>query len=147
VDTPNNGCQNNPHNGCIRFKRNTVGLMKFYLPGSKKTAKSCSTGAQNVITQIQIATTGAGEKGDFSDLPLKPWAKSEAFPLVELNTGLAYSKANVNDGSTQVWLLNTNANNPGSSRTFWYRVTARNCSGTPVKWTSDPRGENEGTTR
>jgi hypothetical protein len=145
VDTPNQGCVNNLHNGCIRFDENTVGLMKFYLRGSKKKVETCSTGARNVITAIQISVTGSGEKGDFSVLPLPEWIQLEAFPLLDRSTGLVYDKA-VDDGASQVWMLNANANDAAlGAREFWYRVTAKSCASPTQTWTSDPRGENEGT--
>jgi hypothetical protein len=40
VDTGNKGCVNNPHNGCLRFAKDTIGLVQFYLPGTVKTMGS-----------------------------------------------------------------------------------------------------------
>ena len=149
IDTPNKGCASQQHNGCIRFAENTIGLMKFYLPGAKKTAQSCDSGAQSVITQIDISVVGSGEKGDFdpSNLPLPPWVETQAFPLVDRATGHAYQK-DVSEGLNQVWLLNTNANNPqDGTKIFWYRVKAESCDGPPRVRITDPRGENDGTIR
>lgn len=147
VDSPNKGCKSQQHDGCMRFAENTVGLLKFYLAGSKKIAKSCDDGAKNVITQIEITVSGSGEKGDFgpANLPLPPWVETDAFPLVDRTTGFAYKK-DVTEALSQVWLLNTNANNPDDGpKVFWYRVKAERCDGPPMEWTTDPRGENEGT--
>ena len=153
VDSNNNGCKANKHKGCLRFPENTVGLIKFYLPGSAKRAKTCNgqSKAKAVITKIEISVTpdlGDPNKGNFdpANLPLPEWVEAEAFPLVVLDEGHVYKK-DVNTGSSQVWVLNTNTNDPaGGPRVFWYRVTAESCKASPPgPWTTDPRGENDGT--
>jgi hypothetical protein len=147
ADTPNQGCQKSPHNGCLLFSENTVGLLKFYLPDSRSQARSCATGARNVITRVELSATGSGEKGDFSDLPLPEWLQKEAFSGVDLDSGVLYS-ASIDQGLSQIWLLNANANDSAAGvRTFWYRVTAQNCTTPANTWVSDPRGENTGSRR
>jgi len=147
VHTANKGCVNNPHNGCIRFAKDTVGLVQFYLPGSRKTSKTCDDkGVKAVITGIQLTTTGSGEKGDFSVLP-DPWLKNEAILALDLADGYAY-EADKTVATTQVWLLNANFNDAADGvKTFWYRVTAESCSDAKGTWVTDPRMENDGTTQ
>ena len=153
VDTANKGCLNNPHNGCMRFAKDTVGLVQFYLPGSKQTSKTCDSGAKEVITGIQLTTTelatsSGGDKGDFTVLP-EQWLKDDAFLALDLSNGYAY-EADVNNGTTQVWLLNANFNDAADGvKTFWYQVTAEACPGSNKDgpWVTDPRGENRGTGR
>lgn len=151
-DTPNNGCTAGPHNGCLRFANNTIGLLKFYLPGGQNKAKTCEDKVKAVITRVELATSGSGQKGDFDATPLDAWIKDEAFPLVSLTDGIVYERA-LDSATNQVWLLNTNANDPADgTRTFWYKVTAQACDDLengpedPAHiWETDPRGENTGT--
>jgi len=145
VDTANKGCKANPHNGCMYFPENTVGLVKFYLPGGQNNSKTCADNVRSVITQVQLTTTGNASKGDYTVFPLDAWIKSEAFSAVDLNTGIVYEK-DVNAAANQVWLLNQNANDPAAGeKTFWYKVTATDCNTPANTWVTDPRGRNGGT--
>ena len=144
VKTSNKGCKSNPHNGCMSFDVNTVGLIRLYLPGRGRT---CNEGARNVITMVELATTGASAKGDFTDLPVKDWLKNEAFAGLVLATGIVHTSP-VTEASSEVWLLNANANDASlGAKDFWYRVTAQNCTLPASTWETDPRGRNGGIRR
>ena len=147
VDSASNGCKANVHNGCMFFPENTVGLIKFFLPQGRNSAKTCADGVRNVITKIQLTASGNASKGDYTVFPLPDWVKDEAFSSVDLNTGIVYSKP-VGEAANQVWLLNANANDPkNGDKTFWYRVTATDCTNPANTWVTDPRGRNGGTRR
>ena len=91
-------CKPNNNKGCVDFKENTVGFIKFYLPGSKWKNKRCKQNSNDmeVITKIELTTNGSGDKGVFNeDLPDPPllaeWIKIDAFPGVDLTTGIVSS--------------------------------------------------------
>jgi hypothetical protein len=135
--------------GCMKFPEDKVGLIKFYLPGSKKENRQCPGpgGAGKVITEIKLTTTedggvADGSKGDFTAAP-DPWLKLDAFPNVQAD-GVVYS-ADTTTGQSHVWLTNSNSNDAAlGSKVFWYQVTVTKCSDPTVKWTTDPRGVNTG---
>jgi len=145
-----NKCKKGKHKGCLLFEVDEIGLIKFYLPGSKDKIKNCSN-ANKVITKVEITTTGMGgdseaEKGDYDRTnPLPVWAKTEAFTNVNRNTGIVYH-ATKDNAFTQVLLVNLNSSNEADGeKHFWYRVTATDCETPANTWVSDPRGDNEGT--
>jgi len=144
----------NPHGGCMMFEEDKIGLIQFYLPGSKKKIKSCDN-ANRVITKIALTTHGEGggsdqTKGNFAGpFPLDGWLKNNAFPDVDLNTGIVYQAASLDDAKTQVWLTNWNSHDfDGGEKQFWYQVTVSDCekTGSTFKtWVTDPRVDNQGT--
>jgi len=142
-----NQCKKNPHEGCLLFEEDKVGLIKFYLPGSKYKVENC-TKAKAVITRIELTTTVKSgstndEKGDFS-VPLDDWIKDYAFPAVDTATGVVYD-ADVSYARTQAWLVNMNSHNAkDGDKEFWYRVTATDCDNHELTWVTDPRGDNKG---
>jgi hypothetical protein len=140
--------------GCMKFPEDKVGLIKFYLPGSKKKDRQCpepdDLGPESqikVITEIKLTTTedgnfADGSKGDFNVAP-DPWLKLDAFPNVKAD-GVIYT-ADTTTGRSHVWLTNDNSHDAElGPRTFWYQVTVTKCSDPTVKWTTDPRGVNTG---
>jgi len=146
-----NKCNKGKHDGCMLFEVNEIGLIKFYLPGSKKQLKNC-TNADKVITKVEVTTTGAGgdpeaDKGDYDRTNLLPlWVKTDAFTSVNRTTGVVYQAHKKNDAFTQVILVNLNSNKAADGeKSFWYRVTATDCETPANQWVSDPRGDNEGT--
>lgn len=132
--------------GCMKFAEDKVGLIRFYLPGSKKQERECP-GARKVITKIELSTTPdaafpEGDKGDFAG-GVDPWLKQDAFPLVDQATGVIYDETTAT-GKSRVWLVNQNSHDSSlGTRPFWYQVTVTSCNGTQ-KWVTDPRGENTG---
>lgn len=135
--------------GCMQFPEDKVGLIHFYLPGSKKENRQCpGPGNQGkVITEIRLTTTPHGgdadsNKGDFTVAPA-PWLKLDAFPNVAAN-GVVYT-ADTTTGRSQVWLTNANSNDAEAGpKTFWYQVKVTKCSDVTQYWTTDPRGDNTG---
>ena len=145
-----NKCRKGKHKGCLLFEVDKVGLITFYLSGSRKKVKNCSN-ATEVITRIEITTTGEdnnpdASKGDFDRTsPLPLWVKTNAFTNINLKTGIVY-EATEKNGLTQVIRLNQNSHDQKiGERRFWYRVTATDCETPANTWTTDPRGDNEGT--
>jgi hypothetical protein len=150
--TKSNKCkQGKEHPGCLVFEEDKIGLVRFYLKGSNKhKANKCPPdgSASKVITKIQLTATGAGGdaqavKGDFTVFPLPPWVENDAFPKVNLNTGIVYQAA-LADARTQAWLINMNSHDAGAIKSFWYKVTATDCANPATTWVTDPRGDNEG---
>jgi len=133
--------------GCMAFAEDKVGLIRFYLPGSKKVERMCP-GAGKVITRIELSTTedGAvddGEKGDFAG-GVDPWLKQYAFPAVNQADGVIYD-ADIATGLSRVHLTNLNSHDAATGiETFWYQVTVTNCTDATKKWVTDPRGDNTG---
>ena len=145
----NNKCNKGPHQGCLLFEEDRLGLIRFYLPGSKKMIKKCPQ-ANQVITKIELTTLGVGgsdeaDKGVFTGpFPLANWLKDDAFPNVDLDTGIVYEAA-LADAGTQAWLINLNSHATSAGVfSFWYRVTATDCAIPANEWVTDPRGDNEG---
>jgi hypothetical protein len=150
--TKSNKCkQGKEHPGCLVFEEDKIGLVRFYLKGSNKhKANKCPPdgNASEVITKIQLTATGTGGdpqavKGDFAVFPLPPWVENDAFPTVNLNTGIVY-EATLADARTQAWLINMNSHDAGTIKSFWYQVTATDCANLANTWVTDPRGDNEG---
>jgi hypothetical protein len=143
-------CQKNKHFGCMLFKRDYSGTIKFYLPGSRKMLKTCEDkGVTEVITRIELTNKGVGgaddaTKGIFNG-GLPEWLKKRAFPDLDTVTGFAYDET-VDTGATLVILDNLNST-PAREGTqpFWYRVTVTDCDGSGNSYQTDPRGDNEGT--
>jgi hypothetical protein len=137
-------CETSDNKGCMQFPEDKIGLIKFYLDGSKFKNKGCDKDKE-VITKIELTTTGIDDKGTFGN-PLDPWIRNDAFPGVNLLTGIVYEALPAN-GRTQVFLANMNSNDASDDpKIFWYRVTVSACpeeSGGP--WVTDPRGVNKGT--
>ena len=153
-----NQCRKDKHPGCLLFQRGELGHIVFHLPGSKNRVKYCSN-ANNVITKIEVTATGADEgtsvnKGDFNGpFPLPPWLQENAFPTLDLDTGIVYKAPSLDVARTQEWVTNLNnhanpENEEDVTNRFWYRVTVTACAeneeGTHTIWVSDPRGDNEG---
>lgn len=145
-----NKCKKGKHEGCLLFEVDEIGLIKFYLPGSKNQIKNC-TNANKVITKIEITTKGIGDdpeavKGDYDRTnPLPLWVKTDAFTNVNRTNGIVYL-ATKDNAFTQALLVNLNSHNEADGeRHFWYRVTATDCETPANQWVSDPRGDNEGT--
>lgn len=158
VDTLNQNCQanRNPHNGCMDFGKNKTGNILFSIKGNPKVKKCADSGTTRVITKIELTSKSIGNstaiKGDFSGIdagnPLPDWVRDKAFPELELNTGIAYFEADVNDGLTNVKLTNLNHNKFSDGiKSVWYRVTVTHCTDpTNKNWRSDPRVDNRGGT-
>jgi len=148
VDSPNGSCKKGNHTGCLLFEEGKIGLIRFYLPGSKKTVKTCDN-ADRVITEIKLTTTPEGgaadaEKGVFAG-NLPPWIKDNAFKQVDRLSGVIYA-ANKDTGETQVMLTNLNSHDKASGeKQFWYEVTVTDCTAPENTWVTDPRGDNLGT--
>jgi len=151
VDDSKKKCKKDDHPGCILFEEDHVGAVKFYLDGSKFETKSCKN-SKKVITKIELTTTGAGDKGVFKGeagwTQPEPWVKVNAFPSVDLASGIAYEATELDQARSLVFLFNMNNHDASKgTRTFWYRVTVSECPGGVGKgpWVSDPRGDNKGT--
>jgi len=149
VEIEDNGkkCKDKQHNGCMLFEQDEVGLVKFYLDGSKHKTKSCKN-AQEVITKIELATAGTDNKGDF-DADLDDWISEYAFSGVQ-DDGVVYEELPLGLARSQVFLVNKNSHDiEDGTKQFWYRVTVTACpkNDDPVDgpWVSDPRGDNKGT--
>jgi hypothetical protein len=151
VDKSNKCNQGKEHPGCLVFKEDKIGLIRFYLNGSNKyKVNKCPPDgtASKVITEIQLTAEGEGGdpqavKGDFTVFPLPSWIENDAFPNVKLNTGIVYQAA-LADARTQAWLINMNSHDAGTIKSFWYKVTATDCANPANTWVTDPRGDNEG---
>ncbi len=158
VYTLNQNCptNRNPHNGCMFFEKNKTGNILFSIKGNPKVKKCADNGTIRVITKIELTSKSSSNsiaiKGDFSGInagnPLPDWVKDKAFPELELNTGIAYFEADVNDGLTNVKLTNLNHNKFSDGiKSVWYRVTVTHCTDpTNKNWRADPRVDNRGGT-
>lgn len=154
-------CKQHGHTGCLRFEKDKVGLIKFFLQGSSTINRKCPK-ANSVITKIELTAKGIApksdpdpddvnpeaEKGDFTG-NLPDWVRDDAFSGVDLSTGIVYQATTLNDARTQELLVNMNSHNASEGvKSFWYKVTATACienkDGTRDIWVSDPRGDNEG---
>lgn len=151
VDENNKKCTNGNHPGCLLFKQDKIGTINFYVQGSKRKTKKCTDAEDNkkVITKIELTTTGAGDKGVFKSddgaVVLEPWLKENAFPSVDLSSGIAYRANPLEQARTRVFLTNMNDHDAEDGiKTFWYQVTVSDCAGAN-EWVSDPRGDNKGT--
>ena len=148
VEDSNKRCKKDKHAGCMLFEEGSVGTVKFYLDGSKFKTKSCKN-SNKVITKIELTTTGAKDKGVFSDglgwVQPDKWLKENAFPSVDLTTGIAYKTTDLKQARTLVFLSNMNNHDKDEgTKEFWYRVTVSDCKEGEGPWVSDPRGENKG---
>jgi len=152
-----NKCKNKKHPGCLLFEEGKVGLIKFFLAGSRNKDKKCPE-AQKVIIRIELTAKGkapdpkdvnpVAAKGDFTG-KLPHWVKDDAFSVVDLSTGIVYQATSVDDARSQAWLVNMNSHDATEGvKSFWYKVTATACEenkdGTRDAWVTDPRGDNEG---
>lgn len=148
-----NQCSKKMHPGCLLFRRGELSNIVFHLNGSRNEGKSCSDSKnKNVITKIELTATSAGkdtkdDKGDFDRTPPLPAWLKDAFPAINLDTGIVF-EASLDVARTQAWVLNLNnhENQPGEPtviKSFWYKVTVTACDGSAT-WVSDPRGDNEG---
>lgn len=145
--------QGKEYKGCLRFKEDKAGLVRFYLPGSKYNFKKCKVngGPSEVITKIELTATGIAKGADADtgvfappmNNPAQQWLKNEAFPSLDMTTGILYEATLANAG-TQAWMLNMNSNPAGIVKSFWYKVTATKCGDPATTWVTDPRGDNEG---
>jgi hypothetical protein len=151
VEDSSKECKKDKHAGCMLFGEDNVGTVKFYLDGSKFKTKSCKN-SNKVITKIELTTTGAGNKGVFNDglgwVQPDKWLKENAFPSVDLTTGIAYEATDLDQARSLVFLSNMNNHDASEgTKTFWYRVTVSDCDADSDEgpWVSDPRGDNEGT--
>ena len=151
-------CKKDTHPGCLFFERNTLVHVIFHLPGSKNQGKDCSE-TENVITKIEVTATAANEgtsvnKGDFDrSTPLPAWLKENAFPDINLDTGIIYQEKVLDVARSRQLVTNLNNHlNPSEGtvevKSFWYKITVTACAenedGTHRTWVSDPRGDNEG---
>ncbi len=148
VEDSSKKCNRDNHPGCMLFEEDHVGVVKFYLGGSKYKTKSCKN-SKKVITKIELTTMGTGDKGVFNDglgwVQPDKWLKENAFPSVDLTTGIAYEAKKLDQARSLVLLSNMNNHDASKgSRTFWYRVTVSACDGGEGPWVSDPRGDNKG---
>ena len=144
-------CNKGKHYGCMLFEQDKVGVIYFYLGGSRYKTRMCGdkSNPKQVITKIELTATGEGDndlasKGDFN-LPLDLIdLQRDAFPKVKLADGIIYS-ATKDTGKTRVRLINSNGNAAEDGvMPFWYRVTATDCEDSTLTWIADPRGDNEG---
>jgi len=147
VEDSSKRCKKDNHAGCMLFNEDSDGTVKFYLDGSKYKTKSCKN-SNKVITRIELTTTGNGNKGVFNDGLgwVKPasWLKENAFPSVDLETGIAY-EATLDQARSLVFLSNLNNHDASEGeKVFWYRVTVSDCGESGGPWVSDPRGDNKG---
>lgn len=147
----------NPHDGCMRVAHEETGIIRFYLPGSKRQVKTCAdSGVNEVITSIRVTSEGLNDESDASkgvyvSSGLDPRLKKNAFIDMD-SDGYVYKVNDIGKGRTQVWLINLNNHaNPRKAESeflhFWYQVTVEGCPGKAhdgQTWTSDPRVDNEG---
>ena len=143
-----NKCNNGPHNGCLLFEETKIGVIKFYLTGSKNKVRTCDdNNVDAVITSIHLTTKGVNdspddEKGDYN-ATLDPWLEEFAFPGVKPD-GEVYL-ADVEDARTQAWIVNMNSHlSEDGLKRFWYKVTATDCGDKKITYVTDPRADNEG---
>jgi hypothetical protein len=148
VEDNSKKCKQSNNAGCMLFGEDQFGTVKFYLKDSKFSTKSCKN-SKKVITKIELTTTGAGDKGVFNGeagwVQPAEWLKENAFPSVDLTSGIAYEAQVPEQGRTLVFLSNMNDHDEDDgTKVFWYRVTVSECDGSEGPWVSDPRGENKG---
>ena len=148
VVTNDKKCQDRPHDGCMLFTANTVGVINFYLLGARKKTKcSVSEGVKHVITKIELSTTPKVDdysKGEFGK-EVDAWLTESAFDNVN-EFGAVY-EANWDTGRTSVALTNWNRHVSAAGepvKSFWYRVTVKECAEPHKETIFDPRGDNEG---
>lgn len=148
-------CGGNPHNGCMNFDVDTVGVISFRVRGNPN-GLTCtnpaapSKVAKQVITKIEVTDkplsggSGTSAKGDFSGGLADTWLKKFAFPQVIQGTGVLYD-VSVNDGLARMALVNLNSHpDQSGSKPFWYKVTVTDCANQTKTWKTDPRADNQG---
>jgi len=146
-------CKRNDHPGCLHFDRGVRSLIVFYFEEPQNHAKNCSSADNKyVITKIELTATGeveAPKKNDRDDegnfrgpFPLPTWLK-DAFPAIDLTTGIVYEAASLDVARAQVRVSNLNNHKEDLTKSFWYRVTVKACDGKNT-WVLDPRGDNQG---
>jgi hypothetical protein len=160
VDDNNKKCKKDNHPGCLLFGQDKVGAINFYLKGSKRNTEKCkkddATPKRKVITKIELTTQEHGDDpdkgifdGDSGWATPDKWLKENAFPSVDLTTGIAYEikPADIEEmARTRVFLTNMNDHDAKEgTKTFWYKITVSQCDGKDGPWVSDPRGDNKGT--
>lgn len=143
-----NQCTKKPHKGCLLFEEDKIGVIKFYLTGSRIKSGKCPK-ADAVITKVELTATVDSSiadeaKGDFTVFPIDPWLKNDAFADVDLDDGIVYEAA-ASIARTQAWIVNLNSHDADDGeKQFWYKVTATACGDSPRTWVIDPRGDNKG---
>lgn len=142
--TANRNCTKGvvPRKGCMKFEKDTYGVIVFGLVGAQDNKKCSDTGVQWVITKVELSDSGNinTSKGSNFGSPVAPWVQKSFFGVKPL-TGVIYDET-WSTGRTSVALIDLN-NNIGA-KDLWYRVTAAKCTGTHATNTSDPRIENIG---
>jgi len=158
---PGRRCEKNPHEGCMWFQKNDLGVITFYVGGTGPRMRNCVQAAgknhdnHKVITKVELTATGKAtgnadqSKGVYisdsaTDTAVPGWLKSEAFTELNLKTGVVYS-ADEKIANNRLTLINLNNSDyvEGKFKSFWYKVTVKNCDGSKT-WVTDPRGDNEG---
>ena len=147
-------CGGNPHNGCMNFDVDTVGVISLrvvgnphsvncaYPPGPGKSAKFVITKIE--LTDKPFGGSSTSTKGDFSGGLADTWLKQFAFPQVDQATGVLYD-VSVNEGLAQMTLVNLNSHPEETDpKPFWYKVTVTDCGDPTKTWVTDPRGDNTG---
>lgn len=147
-------CAGNPHDGCMNFATDTVGVISFRVRGNPNgltctNPSAPSKVAKQVITKIELTDkpsggSGTSPKGDFSGGLADTWLKKFAFPQVVQGTGVLYD-VSYNNGLARMTLVNLNSHPEQSgSKPFWYKVTVTDCADPINTWATDPRGDNKG---
>jgi hypothetical protein len=146
---PGKKCEKNWHAGCMRFLKNTVGHITFYLNGSRNVMKSCDQpGVERDNKKIELTATGDTDaaKGVFNNDRRPDWLKYQAFLSLDLVTGVVYEAPTV-QAYNKLTLTNNNSTlyeeGEEGEKQFWYKVTVTSCDGLQT-WVTDPRGDNEG---
>jgi hypothetical protein len=160
---PGKKCEKNPHEGCMWFQKNDLGVITFYVGGTVPIMRNCVQAASKnhnnhkVITKVELTATGTGNadqsKGVYisdpatdpaTDPDVPGWLKSDAFTELNLKTGVVYS-ADTDKANNRLTLINLNNSDyvSGQFKSFWYKVTVTSCDGSKT-WVTDPRGDNEG---
>ncbi len=152
VNSNNNGCTrgSGDRKGCVRFAADDAGIITFALIGQPKPKACASAGIERVITKIELTDTDAGtgpsDKGDFTagSYPLPDEIRDDAFPELDIDTGVVYQAADVESGLNRIKLSDINSHDATLGvQHLWYRVTVSRCSDGKI-WVADPRLENDG---
>ncbi len=130
-----------PRKGCMKFEKDTYGVIVFGLVGEQDNKQCSDVGVKWVITKVELSDSGdiATSKGTNFGSSVDPWVQGSFFGVKP--DGVIYNKL-WSDGRTSVGIINLNKH--VGAEDLWYRVTATKCTGVHATNTSDPRVENMG---
>lgn len=136
-----------PRKGCMKFEKDTYGVIVFGLVGEQDNKQCSDVGVKWVITKVELSDSGdiATSKGTNFDSAVDAWVEDSFFG-VNPTTGVIYDEI-LSDARTSIGIINLNKH--VGAEDLWYRVTATKCkanAGTNIHATntSDPRVENKG---